>query len=71
MTLTTLGLQIVAVSALCGLLTAVAVRLFIPERWFGRPRGVEQLLCYLALWLWFAIGWALLFAWPFIERGLV
>ena len=64
------GAQIALLSGILGLLTAAMVCLFIPDRWF-RGRGVERLLCLISLWLWLSIGWALLFAWPFIERGLV
>ncbi len=69
--ITTIGYHIICLSVVCGLLTAVAAVLFIPYRWFCRPRLLELLLCYIALWLWASIGWALLFGWPFVERGLV
>ena len=71
--ITTLGYQIIAPSLLEGLLTALMVCLWVPSRWFrGGCLGLfEQAAFFLSLWLWLSIGWALLFAWPFIERGLV
>ena len=71
--ITTIGYQIIALSIIEGLLTALMVCLFVPDRWFrGGCRGLlEATAFFIALWLWASIGWAVFFAGPFIERGLV
>lgn len=61
--------SIFVLSLVCGYLSAIACTLSAPARWF---RGVLEVVLYIfSLTLWFGLVWAVFFAWPFIEKGLV
>ena len=65
------GAQIALLAGILGLLTAAAAYRVTPRRWFMWGwRLFERPAYFVALWLWASIGWALLFAWPFFEKGL-